>query len=70
MPITGKAQPDNREQPFKKKKNRFAHVANTKYGMGDHYGTGIRQKLGRMRDGLGMQEVKPKRLKTPPRGLA
>lgn len=70
MPITGKAQPDNRQQPKKVGKNRFAHTANTKYGMGDNYGTGIRAKLGRMREGLGMADLKPKKIKTPPRGLA
>lgn len=47
-----------------------AHTSNSKFGMGDHYGTGIRQKIGRMRDGTGMEEISPKKLKTPPRGLA
>ena len=70
MPITGKAQPDNREQPKPYKKNRFAHTANTKYGMGDNYGTGIRAKLGKMHEGLGMKEITAKKLKTPPKGLA
>lgn len=60
----------NRQQPRKVGKNRFAHTANTKYGMGDNYGTGIRAKLGRMRDGMGMIEVTPKKLKTPPKTLA
>jgi hypothetical protein len=61
----------NRQQPKKVGKNRFAHVANTKYGMGDHYGTGIRAKLGRLRDStVGMQQMTPKKLKTPPKGLA
>ena len=70
MPITGKAQPDNRQQPKPYKKNRFAHTANTKYGMGDHYGTGIRAKLGKMReDSMGMVAVTPKKLKTPPKSV-
>ena len=64
------AQP-NREQPKKPKNNRFAHTANTPYGMGDHYGTGIRAKLGRMReDSMGMNDVTPEKLKIPPRSLA
>lgn len=61
----------NREQPKKPGKNRFAHTANTKYGMGDHYGTGIRAKLGKMRGGsVGMVPLTNKKLKTPPKGLA
>ncbi len=70
MPITGKAQPDNRQQPKKVGKNRFAHTADTKYGMGDNYGTGVKAKLGRMReDSMGMIAVTPKKLKTPPKSV-
>jgi hypothetical protein len=55
-------------KPLKPLKN--AHTPNTKYGMGDHYGTGIRAKLGRMReDSLGMMNVTPKKLKTPPKSV-
>lgn len=47
-----------------------AHTPNTKYGMGDYYGTGIRQKFGKMRsDSMGMQEVTQKKLKTPPKSV-
>jgi hypothetical protein len=46
------------------------HVNHSSMGMGDYYGTGIKAKLGRMRDGMGMQEITPKKLKTPPRSLA
>lgn len=47
------------------------HVAPTKYGMGDNYGTGVKAKLGRMRDdSMGMGSLNQKKLKTPPRGLA
>ncbi len=47
------------------------HVSNTSMGMGDYYGTGIRAKLGKMReDSMGMIEVTPKKLKTPPKSLA
>lgn len=61
----------NRQQPKPYKKNRFAHTANTKYGMGDNYGTGIKAKMGKMRsDSMGINAVPPKKLKTPPRGLA
>lgn len=61
----------SRHQPKKVGKNRFAHTANTKYGMGDNYGTGIKAKLGKMRDGsVGMIALSPKKMKTPPKSLA
>jgi hypothetical protein len=48
-----------------------AHTPNTKYGMGDYYGTGVRAKLGKVReDTLGMRNITPKKLKTPPRSVA
>lgn len=46
------------------------HVNNSSMGMGDYYGTGIRAKIGRMREGMGMQEITPKKMKTPPKSLA
>lgn len=55
-------------KPPKPLKN--AHTPNTKLGMGDYYGTGVRQKIGRMREGMGMQEITPKKMKTPPKSLA
>lgn len=71
MPISGNAQPFNRQQPKPYKKNKQAHVANTKYGMGDHYGQGVKAKLGRMRgDSMGMIQLTPKKIKTPPKSLA
>jgi len=71
MPISGNAQPFNRQQPKPYKRNREAHVANTKYGMGDNYGQGIKAKLGRMRDdSMGMVQLTRKKMKTPPRSLA
>jgi hypothetical protein len=47
-----------------------AHTANTKFGHGDYYGTGITAKIGKMRSGLGMQEVTPSKMKKPPKSLA
>ncbi len=47
-----------------------AHTPKSPKGLGDFYGTGIRAKIGRMREGMGMQEVTPKQLKTPPKSLA
>jgi hypothetical protein len=46
-----------------------AHTANTKYGMGDCYGTGIRAKLGVMREGAGMNPLSKKKLGTPPKSV-
>jgi len=56
---------------MKKPKSVEAHTMHTKYGMGDYYGTGIKQKVGRMRDdSMGMTALPPKKLKTPPKNLA
>jgi len=62
----------NRQYPKKEKiKSRQAHTAPTKYGMGDYYGTGVRQKLGRVRDStVGMVKLSPKKLKKAPKTLA
>lgn len=61
----------NRRQPSPYKPNRFAHTANTKYGMGDNYGMGVRAKLGKMReDSMGMMAITPKKLKKAPKSLA
>ena len=59
----------NRQQPKPYKPTRFAHTANTKYGMGDNYGTGVRAKLGTMRDGMGMVKLSKKKIGTPPKSL-
>jgi len=55
----------------KSKSNKESHVVSTKYGMGDNYGTGIKAKVGRMRDdSIGMVKLSLKKLKTPPNGVA
>ena len=47
------------------------HVSHTSMGMGDYYGTGIKNPLGKMRsDSIGMTAVTPAKLKKPPRSLA
>lgn len=39
--------------------------------MGDNYGTGIKQKIGRVReDTMGWHNLAPKKLKKPPKSLA
>ncbi len=47
-----------------------AHTSKSPKGIGDFYGSGIRAKLGRMRDGMGMVTIPKKGLKTPPKSLA
>lgn len=69
MAIAQQAQPFNRTAS-KPKKPRFAHTANTKYGMGDNYGTGIKAKLGTVReDTVGMKKLSKNQIKTPPRSV-
>ena len=72
MAIAQQAQEFNRT-PSKSKKDRFAHTANTKYGMGDNYGQGLRQPLGRVRDGgysPGFVPVPKTKMGKPPKSLA
>ena len=47
-----------------------AHTPKSPKGLGDFYGTGIVQKLGKIRDGMGMKDITPKKLKKPPKSLA
>jgi hypothetical protein len=48
-----------------------AHTPNTKLGMGDNYGTAVKNKIGKMRsDSVGMRPVSVKKLGKPPRSLA
>lgn len=52
-----------------KTKYKQAHTDNTKYGMGDNYGTGIKAKLGKMRDGFGQATLNKKQMGTPPKSV-
>lgn len=58
--------------PLKAKtRNAEAHTAPTRFGMGDHYGTGFKAPVGRMRsNSVGYRPVSKKQLGTPPKGLA
>ena len=61
---------NSRPQSTGKTKSVEAHCMHTKYGMGDYCGTGIKQKVGRMReDYSGMSGMTPKKLKTPPKSV-
>jgi hypothetical protein len=53
----------------KKKRHKESHVSHTNLPMGDNYGTGIRAKLGTIRDGSGMIKMSKRQLGTPPRGV-
>lgn len=57
-------------QKSKKAKPVQAHTSKSSKGMGDYYGTGARQKLGRLIEGTGMKMITPKKLKKPPKSLA
>lgn len=54
----------------KKKPPTSAHTANTKFGMGDFYGTGSKAKLGTASSYLDKSTIKQKRLTKPPKSLA
>lgn len=56
-------------KPIKASKHRENHSANAKFGMGDNYGTGVKQKVGRIRDGMGMRAMTPSKLKKPPKSV-
>lgn len=47
-----------------------AHSANTKYGMGDNYGSGHKNPIGKMRsDSVGYRPVSKKQIGTPPKSV-
>lgn len=56
----------------KSKTHKEAHAMSNKIGMGDYYGTGIKQKMGKMRESYTPMDnpVSLKKLKKPPRSLA
>lgn len=47
------------------------HTPKSPKGMGDYYGTGVKQPLGRVvRDTIGMVNLTPSELKKPPKSTA
>lgn len=71
MAIAQQGQTPNRQQPKKPGKNRFAHTANTKLGMGDNYGSGVKNPVGKIRDVTGAAPTMSKaKLRKPPKNLA
>lgn len=53
-----------------KKALKNAHTPNTKYGMGDYCGTGVKNKVGKLIEGSGMKTLSESKLKKPPKNLA
>lgn len=49
---------------------KLAHTANTRKGMGDFYGSGVKNPVGKVRDVMGLKPMSKKSVKTPPRSLA
>lgn len=47
-----------------------AHTAKTKYGSGDFYGSGVRQKFGKSVISTTNQPLSKSKLKKPPKTLA
>jgi len=48
-----------------------AHTSKSKIGMGDNYGSGVRNPVGRMRESsMGDNYLSPKKLGKPPKSLA
>jgi len=46
------------------------HASSSKIGMGDFYGSGIKQKVGRFREDFMSNPTPAKKLGKPPRSLA
>lgn len=55
----------------KRGKTYEAHTSPTKYGMGDYYGSAVKNPIGRMRDSTnpGFIPVSEKKLKVPPKSV-
>ena len=54
----------------KVKANKEWHVSNSKIGMGDYYGSAIRNPMGRSIDVFGMENIPKSKIKKPPKSLA
>jgi len=46
------------------------HTSSAKKGMGDYYGSGVKNKMGTMVSGVGVNPLTPKKLKKPPKAVA
>ncbi len=50
--------------------NKEAHTSNSKVGMGDFYGSGVRNPMARSIDIFGMENLPKKKIKKAPKSLA
>lgn len=55
---------------MKKAKTKQAHTSQSKIGMGDYYGSAIKQKVGRAIDVMGSKSLSSRKLSKPPKSLA
>ena len=46
-----------------------SHVSHTSMGMGDYYGMGVKNKIGKMREGNGLYNMGKSKLGTPPKSV-
>lgn len=60
----------SRNNPKSKKTSGDWHVSHSSMGMGDYYGTGVKQKIGKMREGMGMKPLSKAKLGKAPKSLA
>lgn len=51
-------------------KHKEAHSSNSKFGMGDNYGTGLKQKVGKIVDNYEAPKLGSKKIGKPPKRLA
>ncbi len=58
------------KKPKPLKRTGEAHTSKSKFGMGDSYGSGVKNPIGKIRDVMGITDVKPKKLGKPPKSLA
>lgn len=62
-----------RGNPLRKTLNtsvKAAHTPKTQLGMGDFYGTSIKQPLGKTRSSIGTNPISKKKLGKPPKSMA
>jgi hypothetical protein len=53
-----------------KKPSKNFHTSSSKKGMGDFYGQAVKNPIIKPKDVMGMKELAPKKVKTPPRSMA
>ena len=57
--------------PGNRVRHKEAHTSPTRFGMGDNYGTGLKNPLGKLReDTQGYKPVSKRQMGTPPKSLA